>query len=84
MGSARESRDWYYKARYGLQADVTDHRLQLLTQIIRLLLMMVPQQREHVLRDGVEEYSLDTPLASFQTVPDENQLLALLQDVPLP
>ena len=84
LGSARESRDWYYKARHVLQADVTDHRLQLLTQIVRLLLTMVPQQREHVLSEEDEEYSADATLASLQAVSNQNRLLALLQNVPLP
>ena len=45
LGSARESRDWYYKGRHILGEAVIDHRLDLLTQIIRLLLTMIPQQR---------------------------------------
>jgi four helix bundle protein len=45
LGSARESRDWYYKSRHILDETVIQHRLDLLTQIIRLLLTMVTQQR---------------------------------------
>jgi four helix bundle protein len=45
LGSARESREWYYRARHILGVDVVDHRLDMLTQIIRLLLRMVPNQR---------------------------------------
>ncbi|MDM8518935.1 four helix bundle protein [Anaerolineales bacterium HSG6] len=45
LGSARESRDWYYKARHVLGEAVLNHRLDILTQIIRLLLTMIPQQR---------------------------------------
>ena len=48
-GSARESRDWYYKARHILGQSVTSHRLDQLTQIIRLLLVMIPDQRERTL-----------------------------------
>jgi four helix bundle protein len=47
LGSARESRDWYYKARHILGETVIEHRLSFLTQIIRLLLIMVPDQRKH-------------------------------------
>jgi four helix bundle protein len=47
LGSARESRDWYYKARHTLGETVIEHRLSFLTQIIRLLLIMVPDQRKH-------------------------------------
>ena len=49
LGSARESRDWYYKARHILGQSVTSHRLDQLTQIIRLLLVMIPDQRERTL-----------------------------------
>ncbi|HNB53098.1 MAG TPA: four helix bundle protein [Anaerolineales bacterium] len=46
LGSARESRDWYFKARFLLGTEVTNHRLEILTQIIRLLLTMLPEQRK--------------------------------------
>jgi len=46
LGSARESRGWYYNGRHILGESVTDHRIQMLTQIIRLLLTMIPQQRK--------------------------------------
>ena len=44
-GSARESRDWYYKARHKLDAAVLEHRLSLCTQIIRLTLKMIATER---------------------------------------
>lgn len=59
LGSAREARDWYYKARYVLGKDVLDHRLELLTQIIRLLLTMVPNQRGWAIKDGKTDYQSD-------------------------
>jgi four helix bundle protein len=46
LGSARESRHWYYQARHVLDADATKYRTDVLDQIIRLLVTMVPQQRE--------------------------------------
>ena len=55
LGSARESRDWYFKARHQLGEDVFQHRLNILTEIIRLLLTMVPQQRQSKLRETSEE-----------------------------
>ena len=67
-----------------LKAEVTAHRLEFLTQIIRLLLTMVPQQRERVLRDAVVEYSVDLPRAASQAAPDPERLASLLRDVPLP
>jgi four helix bundle protein len=51
LGSARESRDWYYKARHVLDDAVIEHRLSLQTQIIRLLLKMVPDQRQRRIRE---------------------------------
>lgn len=56
LGSARESRDWFYKGRHILGPDVTTHRIELLTGVIRLLLTMSPDQRERVLKDTSIEY----------------------------
>jgi four helix bundle protein len=56
LGSAREARTWYFDSRHILGSEVVDHRLQLLTEIIRLLLTMVPDQRGHNLRDSVVPY----------------------------
>ena len=52
LGSAREARDWYYKARHVLDPAVVDHRLRLYAQIIRLLLTMIPRQRRVQLSEG--------------------------------
>ena len=59
LGSARESRDWYYKARHILNESVVSHRLNLTTEIIRLLLVMVPNQRKSTLREQNEAYNTD-------------------------
>ena len=60
LGSARESRDWYYKGRHILGQKVISHRLGLLTQIIRLLLTMVPQQRNQILREESFTYKVES------------------------
>ena len=60
LGSARESRDWYYKARHILGDTITDHRLGLLTQIIRYLLVMIPDTRGRRLSEDAAPYHLDT------------------------
>ncbi|HEY7119451.1 MAG TPA: four helix bundle protein [Tepidisphaeraceae bacterium] len=44
-GSARESRDWYYKGRYSLPEALVQHRAALCTQIIRLTLTMIANER---------------------------------------
>jgi four helix bundle protein len=83
LGSTRESRDWYYQARHILEGTITEHRIGLLTQICRLLLTMIPQQRGRALRDQL--------IPSYQTTPDGSELSIdsealdfLFQDVPLP
>src|SRR5207237_4434525 len=45
LGSTREARDWYYKSRHVLKEKVTQHRLSLSTQIIRLLIRMIANER---------------------------------------
>ncbi len=59
LGSARESRGWYHKARHVLGETVTEHLIRLLTHIIRLLLAMIPNQRnyEHALSEDSLPYS---------------------------
>ena len=79
LGSARESRDWYYKARYVLGETVAQHRMDLIAQIIRLLLTMIPQQRQGVLREEGAAYHADPDEASAP-----ESLVRLLQAVPLP
>jgi four helix bundle protein len=56
LGSARECRDWYYKGRHILGEAVVQHRLELLSEVLRLLLTMIPQQRGRALREGGSEY----------------------------
>jgi four helix bundle protein len=56
LGSGRESRDWYFKARHVLGPNVTQHRLQLHTHIIRLLMRMVPDQRSRSVREPQPAY----------------------------
>ena len=76
LGSARESRDWYLKARHVLGETVFQHRLQLLTRVIQLLLTMIPQQRGRALQEQPETY---------QVSPEHDETLdTLLQNVPLP
>lgn len=62
LGSAREARDWYYKARHVLTDEISAHRIKFLTSIIRLLTTMIPQQRTSgSIRDekGVYQTSAD-------------------------
>jgi four helix bundle protein len=59
LGSARESRDWYYKARFVLGDEIFQQRVQIITEILRLLLTMIPQQRGHVLREDANPYEVN-------------------------
>jgi len=84
LGSARESRDWHYKGRHVLGEEVTKHRMCLLTQIIRLLITMVPQQRGRVLREESATYQINRYSAEPETTVNREELDNLLQKVPLP
>jgi four helix bundle protein len=54
LGSAREARDWYHKAIHVLGKTVVSHRIELLTEIIRLLIKTIPNERKRGIReDGV-------------------------------
>lgn len=79
LSSARESRDWYFKARHVLDKQVTEHRIRLLTQIIRLLITMVPQQRNCRVREEQSLYFTSEDIKS----PDREIIESLLQQVPL-
>ena len=59
LGSARESRDWYFKSRHLLGEAVCEHRVQLITKIIRLLLTMIPQKRSQTVREESIPYQTD-------------------------
>ena len=57
LGSAREGRDWYYKSRHILGDTVAQHRSGYLTELIRLLITMIAQQRQSgTIREAREAY----------------------------
>lgn len=56
LGSSREARDWYYKGRHILGKEVIEHRFLVLTEIIKLLLTMVPDQRNYSVNEPTEDY----------------------------
>ena len=60
LGSARESRDWYFVARHVLGDKVTSHRISLQSEIIRLLLTMIPEQRTLSFREDEPNYDTNT------------------------
>jgi four helix bundle protein len=82
LGSARESRDWYFKGRYVLGENVTQHRLNLLSEIIRLLLTMIPQQRERVLRDEEVLYEAESNDVDSMIQTNDDEFDNRLQNIP--
>jgi four helix bundle protein len=68
LGSARESRGWYYDARHLLGEAVTAHRLDLTTRIIKLLLTIIPAQRSKVLQEDEIAY-IANPVYAFTPIP---------------
>ena len=84
LGSARESRTWYYGGRHVLDEAVTAHRLHLLTEIIRLVLKMVPQQRGGMIREQEVVYRIQgSPLEQLMA-PNGEGLENLLNVIPYP
>lgn len=80
LGSARESRDWYHKGRHILGTAVFEHRIQILAEIIKLLLTMIPDQRQSAIREERTRY-LTTPEQNRDEATDSSNLL---QNIPLP
>lgn len=78
LGSARESRDWYYKGRHILGEIVAVHRIGFLTQIVRLLLTMIPDQRGAFLHEEPGRYVFSAEVE----IPD--RMSVLLANVPMP
>jgi len=65
LGSAREARDWYYKSRHTLKEEVTRHRINLLTQIIKMLSVLTPHQRQKGIREEKAEYLISSQPSDF-------------------
>ena len=72
-GRPAKSRDWYYKGRFVLRDEVVQHRLSFMTEIVRLLLTIIPQQRGGEIREPSSRYGAS-----------DTQLEDLLKEVPLP
>jgi four helix bundle protein len=69
LGSARESRDWYFKARHVLGNEVALHRIRLLVQIIRPLLKLVPEFRGKKISEEQAEYQPYTLESLLENIP---------------
>src|SRR3972149_11921782 len=69
LGSAREARDWYFKARHVLGNEVALHRMRLLVQIIRPLLKLVPEYRGKKIAEEQAEYLPSTLESLLENIP---------------
>ena len=57
LGSARESRNWYFEGRHVLGDPISSHRIQLHTQIVRHLLRIIPAERGYRLSEEAAPYN---------------------------
>ncbi len=73
LGSARESRNWYFEGRHILGEAVSRHRIQLHAQIIRHLLRIIPSERGYSLSEDPVPYGAESDVS----------LDELLENVPM-
>jgi four helix bundle protein len=79
LGSAREARGWYFSGRHVLGEAVGSHRMDFLTQVIRLLLTLIPTQRAQFLAESAAAYSVEpSDLETF----NPQELTQLLEQTP--
>ncbi len=83
LGSARESRDWYYKGRHVLSDNVIQHRLGFITEIIRLLLKIVPEQRGSALKDEAVAYYCENDESLLEAI-DYLPAANFFEKIPMP
>lgn len=67
LGEAREAKDRLYKVRHAIKPEVVLHRMNVLTQIVKILNSFVPTQRKRGIR---EEKAFYLTLSNF-----ENEIL---------
>jgi four helix bundle protein len=80
LGSARESRDWYFKGRHLLGIQVSEHRMQLQTEIIRLLLRMIPDERGYRVGEDPASYTVPFGTLGGSAEDTSHSAKALLSD----
>lgn len=61
IGSARESKGWYWRGRHLLPLEVLDNRLALADEIIALLVTELTRQRSRSLADSPPRQFADSP-----------------------
>src|SRR6476646_1135047 len=65
LGSAPESRDWYYKSRPVLAFEVVKHRMGLVTRIVSMLAPIISHQRKNAIREEQAEYNTSPQPSDF-------------------
>lgn len=73
LGSARECRGWYFKTRHNINENALSSRLKLLTEIIKMLLYIVPTQRGGKISEPEVHY-----------VTDKNPKSDVIEDLEIP
>lgn len=84
LGSARESRNWYYNGRHILGDKVANHRMNLLSETARLFLTMLPAERALYLRETDSPGPMWLSDSCIPASSDETKLERLLINIPLP
>ncbi len=69
LGSAREARGWYFRARHILGEQVFGERLHLLSQVVRLLTVMARNQRSRSVRETPALYATEEIGATTSHIP---------------
>jgi four helix bundle protein len=67
LGSARESRDWYYKSKQVLLPKIITHRIGLITHIIGMLTPMISHQRKNAIREEQALYLIQPSTFSIDS-----------------
>jgi len=57
IGDARETRDWYFKAKMVLGTAVMKHRIGLSAQVLRLIFRLIPMHKSKYLYEEAAGYS---------------------------
>lgn len=65
MGSARECRGWYFSVRHSLSEEVFESRLALLTEIIKMMLHIIPKTRNSKIKEPDLTYEVTADFDQF-------------------
>ena len=75
---------WYYKGRHILGMQVVEHRFNMLTSIIKLLLTTIPDQRGRAMREEKAEYSVEVEQPQWLDLMNIPDFVVLSNSILLP